>query len=244
VLLVLASRSDRGAATLASGWAAQDAQLITPASLSQPGWVWNRRSAKDSFLAVEGGRHPIRAVTGVVSFMPVVDPGELDHIVVDDRTYIASEMTAFLVAWLSWLSDEGIPVLNRPTPFSLTGPALHPEQWLQAAARAGLPIEPAHRRVSPGPGLVAEPVPAAILAYPVIDGACLPASDGTRLPEALRDGVCRLADAVGASMLTAAFVESEGALRFSGGFPTVDGSRAEVADAIASLIARTLAQRR
>jgi hypothetical protein len=62
----------------------------------------------------------------------------------EDRAYVAQEMTAFLVAWLSALP---CPVLNRPGTVCLSGPNWRPEQWAYAVAQAGVPVIPARRRV-------------------------------------------------------------------------------------------------
>jgi hypothetical protein len=52
-----------------------------------------------------------------------------------DRDYARMELFALL---LSWLSDPGCPVVNRPSPAGLAGAQRRPLVWHQLAARAGL----------------------------------------------------------------------------------------------------------
>jgi hypothetical protein len=183
----------------------------------------------------------------VLSLMAVVDPGELAEIVSDDRGYVAGEMTAFLVAWLTWLVDQGVAVMNRPTPLSLTGPALHQEQWLVAAAREGLAIQQSHRRTGlfdvAGPGVPGlrfdaqqSSIAQALIAIPVVRDQVLPDPAGRRLPDRVAQGLHRLATTVGADMLTGLFVESGDELRFSNAVPAVDVGRPDVAAAVIGAI--------
>jgi len=61
-----------------------------------------------------------------------------------DRDYVAREMMAFLVSWISSLR---CPVINQPTPVNLTGPAWRQEQWTYAAAQLGIRVHAAKRHV-------------------------------------------------------------------------------------------------
>jgi hypothetical protein len=85
---------------------------------------------------------PATAITGVLTRLWHVPPGELTHIAVSDRAYVASEMTAFLTAFLS---DLPCAVLNRPSASGLSGPGWRREQWVRAAARVGIPVAPVQR---------------------------------------------------------------------------------------------------
>jgi hypothetical protein len=69
---------------------------------------------------------------------------ELHWVRREDRDYVAAEMTAFLLAWLTVLH---CPVVNRPTAMSLNGPNWRAEQWLLTASSLGVPTRPAVRRV-------------------------------------------------------------------------------------------------
>jgi hypothetical protein len=71
-----------------------------------------------------------------------VTGNDLPMIAADDRSYVAAEMTAFL---LSWLSSLACPVVNRPSPLGLAGPNLRPETWIALACRQGIPVQPVRR---------------------------------------------------------------------------------------------------
>jgi hypothetical protein len=93
---------------------------------------------------VDGERFLVRELAGVLTRLPTIFPQELIEVTPQDRSYVAAEINAFLVAWLSALP---IPVLNRATPACLSGPNWRHEQWVYAAAKAGIPITPARRSV-------------------------------------------------------------------------------------------------
>ncbi len=95
---------------------------------------------------VLGGRvHAVREIDGVLVRSPTILESELASITPSDRSYVAAEMNAFLVYWLSALDR---PVLNRPTPRSLGGPGWYPEHWIHCAASVGLQTVPMTRAVS------------------------------------------------------------------------------------------------
>ncbi len=56
----------------------------------------------------------------------------------DDRDYARQELHALFLSWLSALPG---PVVNRPTPQSLSGGWRHPSHWALLAARAGIAAE-------------------------------------------------------------------------------------------------------
>jgi hypothetical protein len=87
---------------------------------------------------------PAAEITGVLTRFPAVQAEMLAHIATDDRDYVAAEMTAFLIAFVSALPCR---MLNRPSAGSLCGPAWRPEQWIRAATRAGIPVRPRRRNV-------------------------------------------------------------------------------------------------
>ncbi len=139
MIVVVASRYDEMAAALAARW---DAALLTPVDLSAPGW---RYFAADPGrgTAVAGDRLiSNNQITGVLTRLPSISEQELDHVAAEDRAYVAAEMRAFLLAWLSALP---CPVVNRPTPDCLCGPAWRTERWLALAGRLGIPVQPVGR---------------------------------------------------------------------------------------------------
>ena len=66
----------------------------------------------------------------------------LSHVRSPDRAYVAEEMHAFLVAWLTALPCR---VINRATPQCLAGPAWTWEQWSILAGRLGFRVHTTRR---------------------------------------------------------------------------------------------------
>jgi hypothetical protein len=137
VRLVVAGRHDAAAKALAARWGVGRAALLGPADLSRPGWRHHAGEPGPAAAAVGGRGVPVADLEAVVVRLGAVTAGELDGVRPEDRNYAAQEMTAFLLAWLDALH---CPVLNRPTPGCLNGPAWRPRQWALAAAGAGLPV--------------------------------------------------------------------------------------------------------
>lgn len=135
VLLVLASEWDQQTVGLVQ--ALPLARLLTPADLSCSGWVYRSSRPEAATIVVGGEQLPNAEITGVFIRLPQVMPHELLHIVPADRGYVAAEMQAFLVAWLTALR---CPVVNRPSPQCLAGPAFGRERWVYQAAALGIPV--------------------------------------------------------------------------------------------------------
>lgn len=138
-VLVVASAADAGAAAFAARWHAAGVRVLVPRELSRAGWVFRVGDAAASRGRVGAERFESRRLKGVVVRLGAVRPADLAHVAAADRLYVAGEMSAFLLAWLSALP---CPVWNRPWPPSLCGPAWRPAQWRRAAARAGLAVAP------------------------------------------------------------------------------------------------------
>jgi hypothetical protein len=144
MIVVLASAHDAKARAIVAAWAPAGARLCTPGDLSTPGWRHRVGEPNDS-TAVIGGEHvPATAITGVLTRLPAIAANELTHIAAADRDYVASEITAFLIAFLAALP---CPMLNRPSASALSGPAWRQEQWLRAAVRCGIPVLPRCRTI-------------------------------------------------------------------------------------------------
>lgn len=142
--LVLASAADEVALRLPWQLARPEVVVITPRDLSRAGWCYRPGTDHSTLVA---GSESLRSeqLAAVVTRLPWVSELELSHIVAGDRSYVAAEMGAFLTAWLT---DLTCPVANRPSPSCLFGPFWRHEQWIAAAARAGLTVEPVRRVVS------------------------------------------------------------------------------------------------
>jgi hypothetical protein len=164
----------------------------------------------------------VSEITGVVTTRPAVFEQELRHIVAADREYVASEMNAFLVCWLSSLPCN---VVNRPTPGCLFGPAWRIEQWLGAAARIGIPIN-ANNASAARRG---EDVGAFI-------GGCSVTVVGEQLVEetnaALGAYVRALAKMAGVTLLTATFDGSNAEARLLGATAWPDLGSPEISKAV------------
>jgi hypothetical protein len=146
MIIILASRWDATASATAAGWSHRPVGVMTPLDLCTSGWrqhlgICARDAMSD--IAVVGGRSiPHDRITGVLTRLPWVTDSEVAEVAAHDRGYVAAEMSAFLLFWLSRLS---CPVLNRPTPTCLSGPNWRPEKWAHVAAAAGIPVHPVHR---------------------------------------------------------------------------------------------------
>jgi len=137
MLMILATREDEAAAWLADRWQPHGAVVISAADLSTSGWSLDLCSPTKSRACIGGRTVRNEDIDGVLTRMPYVHGQDLNHIVPSDRRYVASEMTAFLLAWLSSLA---CPVLNRPTPDCLGGPGWRNEEWVHLASRLGIPV--------------------------------------------------------------------------------------------------------
>jgi hypothetical protein len=129
VWLVLAHAGDRTARELTERWPAAT-RLVTPAEVCAEGWV----------LELDGSPEgPPSAVDGVLTRLGGIGPEDLGGVHAADRDYAAAELGAFLLAWLDACS---VPVLNRPEPGCLNGPAWSSTRWAMVAHGEGLRVNP------------------------------------------------------------------------------------------------------
>ena len=90
--------------------------------------------------ACAGGRVlGIDQIAGVLCRITSVLPQDLEYLHDEDRAFAASEMNAFLRAWLMQLGGR---VCNEPGTASLAGPAWHPMRWRWFANQLGVPAVP------------------------------------------------------------------------------------------------------
>ncbi|MBD2204580.1 hypothetical protein H6G33_20365 [Calothrix sp. FACHB-1219] len=224
MLVVVASRHDKAAEALVANWAADGVSLLTPEDLSVVGWRQYLNSPADSQAVVGERAIALDQITGVLSRLPTILPQELLHIVPEDRVYVAGEMNAFLIAWLSSLN---CPVLNRPTPTYLLGPAWRLEQWAYAAAQLGIAVRPVRRQsslLSHVNSQVSEPAGVQVI---VVGDRCLGDVDNQ-----LKVYARRLADAAQVDLLTVSFSSREASAEFVGADLWTDISIPDVSDAI------------
>jgi hypothetical protein len=226
VIVVLASRHDAGARRLVEQWAAQDAHLLTCDDLSAAGWLYSPGDRAAGTAVISGRVVPMDNIRGVVTRLSWVTERELVAIAEGDRGYVAAEMSAFLVAWLS---DLVCPVLNRPTATSLIGPALRREQWIRLAREVGVRVLPETRCVRLGGAAEARPLAACTVW--VIGERCL----GEAAPVLLQQSR-KLAGAINVAMLGVCFTDagSDAAMVETLTYPDLD--REEVTDAMLDYI--------
>jgi len=223
MLVVAANRYDQVAQELVSRWAALGAGLLTCADLSLCGWRYPLSTTERSVAVIGGQVLPVEEITGVLTRLPCVFEQELVEIVPDDRAYVAAEMTAFL---LSWLSELKCPVLNRPTSTCLSGPYWRQERWVYAA-QLGIPVEPVRRSTA----LSADTSPASSsgcsASVTVVGKHCFGAVD-----ESLATQARKLADVAQTALLTVHFSNTQADAAFISADPWPDLDSDEVNDAI------------
>ncbi len=226
MLVVLASAWDAAAAELAARWRSHGAVLVTPADLSAPGWEYRHPCGR--WTGVAGGRRLDPAtLDGVVTRLDVVRAADLPHVASADREYVAAEMTAFLLAWLSALA---CPVIDRPSPGCLCGPAWSPARWLTAAAAIGQPVAPLRLRAVPGAAARQPPADGPLVT--VAGRRCL----GAPHP-ALGERARALASAAGTALLGVRFDGGSASARIAAAGPWLAALDDEAADALLEALA-------
>ena len=146
MLVVLARLGDEEAVRLVDRWQSAGVACLTPGDLSRSGW--KHKPGRAEGTAVIGGTLWNNSDIGAVLVrLEAVTPMDLPHVSPSDRSYVASEMTAFL---LSWLTSIRARVVNRPTPACLGGPGWRQEKWIATAARLGFPVNPISRSTALG----------------------------------------------------------------------------------------------
>lgn len=141
MIAVIGRPRDRLAQAVLERWRDREAALLSVRDLSRTGWRHDPFAPGDGVAVVDGRRVAVDEIAAVVTTIDGISSYELPHIVREDREYVAAEMHAFLVAWLTTIP---CPLLNRPTPRSLAGCGWHREQWILAATELGIPAVPMH----------------------------------------------------------------------------------------------------
>ncbi|MCZ6662326.1 MAG: hypothetical protein O6951_05310 [Actinobacteria bacterium] len=222
MILIVASRVDNVAQRLSTELPQGSARLLTPRDLSVPGWRVSAASPLSSTCIAGGEELEAKAITGVVCLLPCVFQQELVHIEPEDRAYVAAEMTALLVFWLSSLK---CPKLNPPTAGCLSGPRWPLERWLAEAAATGLPVKPIRRSTRPVPN-PDQPVEGCITV--TVAGRHFLGHDDPKLRRDARS----LASAVGVDLLSVHFAKGVAGYYFVGADTFPDLSQARATDAI------------
>lgn len=136
MIIFLASRFDYDTASIAAHWQSKlPVSVLTPQDLCQPGWRWKPGFCSDGTFSLAGRVYRNSEIQAVITRISFVSEHEFPMISEMDRSYVAAEIQAFL---LGWLSDISCLVLNCPSPNSLFGPGFSKEKWLQIASLIGL----------------------------------------------------------------------------------------------------------
>jgi hypothetical protein len=181
VLVIVGSVHDASALRMAHDWAPFNAALLSCRDLSSKGWCYWPADRSNSRAVVDGKVVAERDIRGVLIRRPWIMEAELTHISAADREYVAAEMNAFLVSWLSSLE---CPVLNRPKGVCLCGPNWSPAQWVHAAAAAGIAVKPA--RAKAGTSGAKGPGSQSVTEVVVVGELCFGAANGTQAEAAKR----------------------------------------------------------
>lgn len=224
MIIILASRYDKTAEALVARWDAYDARVLTCEDLSAVGWHCYLSPSRSSTYVVGGQEAASAEIIGVLTRLPNIWEQELLHVVPADRTYVATEMTAFLVFWLSGLT---CPVLNRPTPSCLSGSYWRLEQWVHAAARLGIPVRPVRRRIVQECNSLLEDHLANSVTVTVVGDRCL-----GKVDKSLAIQARRLADVANVDLLAVQFSGSGPSSSFINAHLWPDVANSDVADAV------------
>jgi hypothetical protein len=224
VIVILARQEDASARLLAARWSAQGALLLSPKDLSTSGWQYNPLAPEANAAVISRRSICCSEITGVLTRLSWVFQDELMHIAPIDRAYVASEMNAFLLALLHGLT---CPLLNRPTPMCLAGPGWRKEQWVNCAARLGIPVHPVRREARLSDGLSTEDPQSSCQTVTVVGDRCFGTVD-----ETLANCARRLAAAAGVDLLAVHFGVVNGESRLFNADFLPDINSTDVADAI------------
>jgi hypothetical protein len=198
---------------------------MKPDDLSKAGWR-DALPASDTVqpTAVIGGEEVRFAdIEGVLVRLPWVMEHELASVARADRGYVASEMSSYLVSWLSRLE---CPVLNRPSAMCLSGPGWRREQWIHAAAKLGIPVKSV-RRSSTAPDTEAPDGPVEVVT--VVGGTAFGQVSAQGAQHALK-----LAQRAGVHLMSAVF--SRSVLVNATGWPSLESD--EVSNAVLEYLLR------
>ena len=224
MIVVLANPQDAAARALVERWGAAGARLMLPGDLSVAGWQHHVGCEGEDWAVVGGEPVKTREIRAVLTRLPMVREQDLSHIAADDRSYVASEMNAFLISWLTRIRGT---VLNRPSASSLMGPSLSHERWLMLAAAAGIPVGAATYRAPRGVNVLSG------ASVTVVGDRCL----GNVAPE-LGAQALRLAEHAGVELITVRFSAPDGDGRLTSVDLLVDLSSDAIADAVLARLTR------
>lgn len=233
MIVVLASARDGMARALHQRWAGIGARLMTPADLSVPGWRQGPGRSMRSRIVISNESLPASEIAGVVTRLVAVDEHELQHIATEDRGYVAAEMNAFLLAWLSELPCR---VVNPPTATCLGGPGWRRAQWTHLASRVGLRVVPLRTRTAPTGDATRASRLSTSESTRNLTTITIAGERNVGDPGILVTHTRRLAAASGTDFLSASFTSSGPDAAFVGATPWPNLASPGVADALLALL--------
>src|SRR5262245_43914177 len=199
--------------------------LLTPRHLSGEGRGFRRGGTCGAGVVASGQQLGTGDIRGVLTRLPAVSENELPHIAPEDRQYVAAEMTAFLLAFLTELP---VRVVNRPTPLCLCGQYWRDEKWRHVAHSLGLATRPAHRKVKLGAVMETESSGTVVT---VVGDSCV----GGPMDGALFEAARVLALAAAADLLAVEFDSARADAAVQRASPLLDLSDPPIASAILAL---------
>jgi hypothetical protein len=198
MIVLVASAYDARALRIVSHWGSQCAAILSAEDLCMPGWVLQVPQGSRTTAVIGGRTISAEQISGILTLRPCIFLEELQKIQSAHRQYVAAELNAFLLAWLT---ARSCPVLNQPTACCLAGPNWRPEQWTQAAARLGIPAQ-TRRHV---PNEKAVPNASETLEVIAVGERCFGYDDSI-----LRDRALKLAQAAAVDLLSVQFSADRG----------------------------------
>lgn len=143
MIALLCESTDAGATTLAN-WLRElsglDVCMLTPEQLMYTREFCYHDSSGEvsaSVRLVNGNTIGHQDIRGAINLISAPPTRHLSRVAVEDRDYMAQEMTAIMAAWIAALPCV---VLNRSTATSLSGEFHQDIVWQHLALRAGLPL--------------------------------------------------------------------------------------------------------
>lgn len=193
MIVVVASACDVRALRIVAHWGSRCAAILSAEDLCRPGWNFQVPGNQRATAVVGGRAIPVGEIRGILTLRPCIFPEELQDIQTAHRQYVAAELNAFLLAWLS---AQSCPVLNKPTATCLAGPNWRHEQWTLLAARQGISAH-SRRHV---PTASATPEAGETLEAIAVGEHCFGCSDAS-----LREQTLGLARAAGVDLLSVSY---------------------------------------
>jgi hypothetical protein len=223
--VVIASSSDAPAQSFVKRYADRGVCLMTPSDLSQSGWRYPVGQASGSTVKIGGNSLSARDIAGILIRIPRVTINDVPYIAPPDQSYVAAEMTAFLLAWLKELE---CPVINLPTPRCLSGPGWSRAKWVQTATRIGIPTDPSRRQIR----FSAEPVDVSCPEHTGVTVTIVGQKSIGPVDQDLQRAARALADAAGTELLVVRFSKPGPGARFLDANHWIDLGDREIGEAV------------